>query len=45
MREAVIKIVNKHGVRAETEELIQCYTQWAGSDELLPELLHNSKDQ
>jgi hypothetical protein len=42
MREAVIAIVNKHGIRAETEELIQCYTEWAGSGELLPELLHSS---
>ena len=45
MREAVIAIVNKHGVRAETEELLQCYTEWADSDELLPELLHNSKNR
>jgi hypothetical protein len=45
MREAVIEIVNKHGVRAETQELVQCYTEWSGSDELLPELLHRSKDQ
>jgi hypothetical protein len=31
---AVVEIVNKHGVRAETEELILCYTEWSGSDEL-----------
>jgi hypothetical protein len=27
------------------EELILCYAERAGSDDLLPELLHNSKDQ
>jgi hypothetical protein len=43
---AVVEIVNKHGVRPETEELIRCYTEWSGSDELgLLELLHNSKRQ
>ena len=43
---AVVEIVNKHGVRAETEELILCYTEWTGIDDLgLLELLHNSKGQ
>lgn len=43
---AVIEIINKHGIRAETEELILAYTEWegSGSDELgLLELLHQSK--
>jgi hypothetical protein len=39
---AVVEIINKHGVRAETKALMSRYTEWAGSDELLPELLHNS---
>jgi len=40
-------IVNKHGIRAETEELILCYTeQTGGIDDLgLLELLHNSKSR
>jgi hypothetical protein len=41
---AVVEIVNKHGVRAETEELIVFYTEWSGSDELgLLELLRKAK--
>jgi hypothetical protein len=32
--QAVSEIVNKYGIRAETEELILSYTDWSGSDEL-----------
>jgi len=31
---AVVEIVNRHGIRPETEELILCYTEITGSDEL-----------
>lgn len=42
MRAAVTAIVNRHGVRAETKELLRCYTEWSGSDEVLAELPHHS---
>src|SRR5262245_32933126 len=32
--EAVTEIVNRHGITPETEELILCYTEVTGSDEL-----------
>jgi hypothetical protein len=43
---AVIEMVNRHGITPETKELILCYTEVTGSDELgLLDLLDHAKSQ